>query len=217
MMGENRYFQEALSDFTYETASGGAIRHLVDSGYTVRRIVERLDFPASYDRVQKTVWEHLLRQKTILPERPGSGGGKESVRYVREYDRYGKASFRRVVVKEDEESVTDWTIQTLDSRKTADDLFILLQDKLDANGVGYAYVSFDFGLMLRMEPERYETMLSALEKQQKEYVAGLPWEEQRIYHKMNACGMDILMQLYRAGQYQGECFFLKTREILQVG
>ncbi|HBA48125.1 MAG TPA: hypothetical protein DCZ91_10080, partial [Lachnospiraceae bacterium] len=78
-MGENRYFQKALSDFTYETASGGAIRHLVDSGYTVRQIAEQLDFPTPYERVQKTVWEHLLGQKTILSEKPGSGEGKESV------------------------------------------------------------------------------------------------------------------------------------------
>ena len=34
-MSENRYFQKALSDFTYDAASGGAIRHLTDTGYTV--------------------------------------------------------------------------------------------------------------------------------------------------------------------------------------
>lgn len=216
-MGENRYFQKALSDFTYETASGGAIRHLADSGYTVRQITEHLDFPTPYERVQKAVWAHLLGQKTILSEKPGSGEGKESVRYVREYDRYGKASFRRVVVREDVESVAEWTIQTLNGRKTAEELFTLLQGKLEANGVEYAYVSFDFGMMFRKDPSRYEAMLSALEEQQKDYVTGLPWEGRRVYHKMNIWGVDILVQLYRAEQYQGECFFLKTKEILRVG
>lgn len=216
-MGENRYFQKALSDFTYETASGGAIRHLADSGYTVQQIAEQLDFPTPYERVQKTVWEHLLGQKTILSEKPGSGEGKESVHYVREYDRYGKASFRRVVVREDGESVADWTVQALESGKTAEELFTLLQGKLDANCAEYAYASFDFGLTLRKNPAQYEAMLSALEDLQKEYVTGLPWEGRQVYHKMNTWGMDILMQLYRAGQYQGECFFLKTKEILQIG
>lgn len=37
-------FQSALSDFTYDVACGGAIRHLADLGYTVHQITERLDF-----------------------------------------------------------------------------------------------------------------------------------------------------------------------------
>lgn len=217
-MGGNRYFQKALSDFTYETASGGAIRHLADSGYTVRQIVEKLDFPTPYERVRKAVWEHLLRQGTILLEKPGRSGQKESVRYVREYDRYGKASFRRVVVQEEGETVTDWSINTLGRKeKTAEELSALLRDKREANGQEHAYVSFDFGLELRKDPEQYGAMLSALEEDQKEYVSGLPWEEQRVYHKLNFRGMEILIQLYQAGQYHGECFFLKTGEILRIG
>lgn len=217
-MGGNRYFQKALSDFTYETASGGAIRHLADSGYTVRQIVEKLDFPTPYERVRKAVWEHLLRQGTILLEKPGRSGQKESVRYVREYDRYGKASFRRVVVQEEGETVTDWSINTLGRKeKTAEELSALLRDKREANGKEHAYVSFDFGLELRKDPEQYGAMLSALEEDQKEYVSGLPWEGQRVYHKLNFRGMEILIQLYQAGQYHGECFFLKTGEILRIG
>lgn len=217
-MGGNRYFQNALSDFTYETASGGAIRHLTGSGYTVRQIVEMLDFPTPYERIRKAVWEHLLRQGTILLERPGRSGQKESVRYVREYDQYGKASFRRVVVQEEEKTVTDWNIKALGKKeKTIEELFVLLRDKREANGQDQAFASFDFGLALRKDPEQYEAMLSALEEDQKEYVSGLPWEEQRVYHKLNFRGMEILIQLYQAGQYQGECFFLKTGEILRVG
>lgn len=215
-MGENRYFQKALSDFTYETASGGAIRHLADSGYTVRQIAEGLDFPTPYERVQKTVWEHLLGQKTILLEKPGSGEGKEAVHYVREYDRYGKASFRRVVVREDGESVADWTVHTLGERKTAEAFAALLQDKLNANNEEYAYTSLDFGIMLRKNPAQYEAMCSVLDDRQQEYVAGLPWKAQRVYHKLDPHGRNILEQLYGAGQYQGECFFLKTREILRI-
>lgn len=217
IMGENRYFQKALSDFTYEAASGGAIRHLADSGYTVRQIVENLDFPTSYERVQKAVWEHLLRQGTILLERPDRGGQKESVRYVREYDRYGKASFRRVAVQEEGATVKDWRIKILGRReKTTEEMFILLRDKRDANGQEYAFASFDLGLVRRRNPQQYEAMLSALEENQKEYVSGLPWEGQRVYHRLDFQGLAMLIQLYRAGQYQGECFFLKTGEILQI-
>ena len=217
-MGENRCFEKALSDFAYETASGGAIRHLADSGYTVRQIMEKLDFPTPYERVQKTVWEHLVRQGTILLEKPGRSGQKESVSYVREYDQYGKASFRRVVVQEEKEAVTDWSVKALGiQERSAEELFTLLRQKRDVNGQEHACASFDFGLVRKKDPEQYEAMLCALEGDQREYVSGLPWEERRVYHALNFRGMEILVQLYEAGQYQGKCYFLKTREILQVG
>lgn len=55
------YFQTALANFTFDVASGGAIRHLADLGYTVTQITKRLDFPTPYDRVQQTVWEYFLQ------------------------------------------------------------------------------------------------------------------------------------------------------------
>lgn len=36
---ENSYFNEALSNFAKDFAYGGAIRHLVDKGYTADRII----------------------------------------------------------------------------------------------------------------------------------------------------------------------------------
>ena len=104
-MSENRYFQKALSDFTYDAASGGAIRHLTDTGYTVKQIMETLTYPTPYERVQKTVWKHLLDTGTILLDIPGTEKQHEKITYVREYNKYGKASFRKVVEKqEDKES-----------------------------------------------------------------------------------------------------------------
>ena len=126
--------------------------------------------------------------------------------------------FRSIVVQEEGEKVTDWSIKALGSNEwTAEDLAVLLRHKRDANGQEHACVSFDFGLASRKEPEKYEAMLSALEEDQREYVSGLPWEGRRVYHKLNFRGMEMLIQLYEAGQYQGECYFLKTREILQIG
>ncbi len=96
-MAEKDYLREALTNFTQEAASGGAIRHLADLGYTVKQIQERLDFPTSCERVQRVVWERLLETGVILREEPGKPEVKETVSFVREYDRFGKASFRRVV------------------------------------------------------------------------------------------------------------------------
>ena len=53
-MAKPDYFKNALANFTFEAACGGAIRHLTDSGYSVTQIMERLQFPTSYDRVQKS-------------------------------------------------------------------------------------------------------------------------------------------------------------------
>ena len=95
-MAEQEYFKNALSDFTYEAASGGAIRHLADLGYTVKQISGQLSFPTPYERVQKTVWQRLLETGVLLAEEPGSGKRRSGGRaeYVIERDKYGRTSFR---------------------------------------------------------------------------------------------------------------------------
>ena len=98
-MAENDYFREALSGFTFEAAGGGAIRHLADLGCTVDEIEKQLLYPISHKKVQRTVWEHLVKKRIILLEEPGKSETPEKAEYVKEYDRYGKATFRRVVLQ----------------------------------------------------------------------------------------------------------------------
>lgn len=93
---ENKYFAEALSNFTHDMASGGAIRHLADKGYTVDEIAERLDFPTPVEKIREMVWKHYLNTGVIQLEDPTQAKA-EKVTYVKEYNSYGKASFRRVV------------------------------------------------------------------------------------------------------------------------
>ena len=99
-MQENSYFQKALADFTQEAASGGAIRHLADLGYTAEEIQRELAFPTPIPRIRRVVWEHLLDTGVVLREVPGTGAVREKVAYVREYDQYGKPSFRRVAASD---------------------------------------------------------------------------------------------------------------------
>lgn len=96
-MEENGYFRKALSAFTHDVASGGAIRHLTDLGYTARQIKEQLAFPTPYERVRETMREHLLDKKVLLEEEPGCGRGREQAEYVLEHDQYGRTSFRKVI------------------------------------------------------------------------------------------------------------------------
>lgn len=61
-MSEQDYFKNALSDFTFEAACGGAIRHLADLGYTVSQIKEQLAFPLPWKRCGKRYGSTCLTQ-----------------------------------------------------------------------------------------------------------------------------------------------------------
>lgn len=174
---EQTYFQRALSDFVFDMASGGAIRHLADLGYTVRQIQERLDFPTPYERIQKTVWKHLTDTGVIVPESQESGRTGEKVDYVREYDSYGRASFRRVAVPETA------------SRPSGPCLLCC------------------FGLLKDKDPERYGEVLRALEPEQAEYIEGLPWGMEKVFHRADRRMLGIYHALEKAGLSEGVCFF----------
>lgn len=215
-MAENRYFQKALSDFTFETACGGAIRHLADSGYTVKQIEEHLDYPAPHTRIQKTVWEQLLARGIILKERPGSGLRREKAVYVKEYDTFGKTSFRRVIVHEEDGDAIHWKEPVpYSGARTVEMLLQVLRKRIAENGENDAYASLDFGLMTG-EPGKYEAALAVLPEGAGEYVSGLPWEKMRVYHKLDIRIMEIIAYLYEAELYQGECCFTGTKTILRL-
>ena len=209
-MSEQSFFQNALSNFTHEVASGGAIRHLTDLGYTVKQISERLDFPTPFERVQCQVWEHLLETEVILTAEPGSSH-REKADYVREYDKYGRASFRRVVTASPEVSVVHWRDMEMDGREK-ETVRSLLEKKIAENGEKHSYVACEFGLLARRDPQQFQMLLQVLDERQKEYVEGLPWEGKRVYHRLDPRMLEIVLQLSVNGQWQGQCFFLKTCE-----
>ena len=103
-MSEQSYFQNALSNFTHEAASGGAIRHLTDLGYTTKQIVEQLDYPVSFERVSRAVTDYFLEQGILRQEPPEDTERKEIYTYVQEQGKFGKISYRRVLQSEEEEN-----------------------------------------------------------------------------------------------------------------
>ncbi len=56
------YFEESLSNFVRDFAYGSAIRHLVDRGYTVDRIIREFHYPLSRESIEKIVNEHQNKQ-----------------------------------------------------------------------------------------------------------------------------------------------------------
>ncbi len=94
---KNKYFQSALSDFVHDFASGGAISHLADLGYTVTEIMEKLSFPTPKERVVRAVWKHYLEKGIIVLHKPQENETLRQVRYVEEHGAYGRVSLRQVV------------------------------------------------------------------------------------------------------------------------
>ena len=205
-MPEPDYFKNALSNFTFEAACGGAIRHLADLGFSVAQIMEKLQFPTSYERVQKAVWEHLINTGVILPAQPGSGMAAPKAEFIKEYDKYGKVSFRKISVP----TAQIEPIHFLEVRiHPACDLVSLLQEKYRKNGQDASYASCDFVL----EKDSFLTKcLPLLDKKQKEYLTGLPWPGQVCYHRLDQRMLEIVIRLYQGGSYRGSCFFLKSKE-----
>ena len=99
-MSKENYFQKALSNFTFEVASDGAIRHLAGHGYTVPQISKKLNFPTPYERIQRIVWESMLDNRILLLEEPGNAGIHKKISYIQDRDSYGRTSFRQVIVSE---------------------------------------------------------------------------------------------------------------------
>lgn len=168
-------FRQALSDFTFDVASGGAIRHLTDLGYTVKQIQEQLDFPTPIARIQEGVWKRLVDTGVILLEEPRRQALKEKVNYIREYDSYGKASFRRIV-------------ETNPQPETAE-----------------AFLVCEFGLLRYRDGEKYKKVLGALDERQAEYIDGLLWPLRQVWHRADERMLEIERRLRAAGLEQGAC------------
>lgn len=219
-MSEQSFFHNALGNFTFEVASGGAIRHLTDLGYTVKQIYERLDFPTPMERIQSQVWERLLETGVILTDEPGSIR-RETADYVREYDRYGKASFRRVARSSAAPTVVNWQEHNIlcPSRPDPDALSRLrsfLVKLIGKNGEDNSYAACPFGPFAGRDPEACQALLGMLDTDQREYVEGLLWEaappSRPVYHRLNPRMLEIVLRLYSRDSWQGDCCFTGTRE-----
>lgn len=205
-MSEPEYFKNALSSFTFETACGGAIRHLADLGYTVKQITKQLDFPTSYGQVQKTVWTRLVDTGVICLSQPGSGNIPEKTEFVKEYDKYGKVSFRKVNLP----SPIREPVRFKESHfNPKDDFASFLMEKCSQNRQDNSYVSCNWGLLKEIQ---LQECLQVLDEKQQEYLAGLPWVKQLCYHRLDLRMQEIMIRLYENKKYQGTCFFLETKE-----
>ena len=65
-MNTSDYFNNALHDMVFENACGAAIRRLADMSFPISYIHKELDYPISFERVQRYVWRYYIEKKILL-------------------------------------------------------------------------------------------------------------------------------------------------------
>ena len=215
MMSEQEYFKSALSDFTHEAASGGAIRHLADLGYTARQITEKLTYPTPYERVRKTLWKHLIDTGVVLTQEPGKGQPRGKATYTVAHGKYGRASFRLEQTPGGDPEPIRWKMRSYSEDKNGS-LAVYLADKCSECGEEQAYISCDFGLRIKRNQEEFAAVMQVLNERQKEYISGLLWEERLCYHRLDGRMREIVVRLHANGCYHGYCYFLKCGEKVEI-
>ncbi len=178
---KQKYFEEALSDFVHDVASGRAIRHLVSSGYTTDQIMQRLDFPTPRERVEQTVYRCMTESGTLLESLP--------------------------VPEENMETVF------LKDAKPAQ-LAALLSEYLGADGEEFSYVSCPFGTIRRDREIRLARMMACLTAREREYLLGIPWKMQIMYHRLNSRMWEISLQMAVHSDAEMKFYFLKSKKIV---
>lgn len=188
---EDKYFKQALSDFTIEFASGDAIRSLSDKGYSVKKIKSKLDFPTPEERIREIVWKHYLENKTVCLENPKETSSVENYTIKKVYDNYGRPSFKQVRVDADEEKPSFRQVGV----KGDEEVSSFKQTGVKADEETKVYVECDFGKRLYKNKDDFIKSLSVLDEEEKDYILGLPWPLTNVWHVKNEHFARIISKL----------------------
>ena len=208
---ENNFFYDALHNFIFEEAGGGAVRHLADRGCTAKQILESLTFPLSYEKVREALTKHLLACGVLLRERPGTGKEQEKAEFVREYDKFGKPSFRKIALSNPENGAGaaggagKWKemdfAEFLSLYQKRTDILKLPGQTERREAEKNIYISCEFGA------DKGEELLSALSKTEREYVEGILWTKKTMYHLLDRRMFEIAVKLREKGLPVGKVYF----------
>ncbi len=176
-MNNSDYFNKALHDMVFENACGAAIRRLADMSMPVSNINKQLDYPISFERVQRYVWQYYLDNKTLLYLSNKTNYREENgyiiitepcktKTFVKEQGAYGKITYRQVIIE---------------SGKSNDNKAINSSPGNESD----KYIACNFGIIKRKNPDEYKKLLNKLDSNDSAYIDDLPWENKIIYHRMN--------------------------------
>lgn len=153
------YFNRAVGNFMHEMSGAGAIRHMADQGYSVRQIMERLDYPTPQRRVEETVLKHMLKQGILLEQLPD-------------------VKYRRIDIP------YPW-----DRKQLSEAVYL----RKEQNGEECSYV-----LLPIADLKKDSGLLSCLNDREREYLDGLPWEGDAVYHRLTGRMYEIAVELSMA-------------------
>ncbi|MCM1156277.1 MAG: hypothetical protein NC314_11625 [Roseburia sp.] len=172
--GKKGYFEEALSDFVFDAAAGGAIRHLVDRGFSVEQIMTQLSYPAPRARVEKAVYRHLQESGILMAKLPMEEGRMQAL-----------------------------FLQDKNNGKMAEAIAANIAEYGEEN----SYMECPFGMWRKTGLDKQEQFLSCLSVREREYIAGIRWEYDIMYHRLNDRMREIGMKLVSHTKWEWGFYF----------
>ena len=172
------YFQAALSDFMFDVAAGGAIRHLTDRGHSVEQIMKELDYPVARSKVEKAVYRHLVESGILMSKLPAES-----------------------------EKIRVHHLQT-DAEKDRNKFKTSLVKHIEKYGEKNSYMECPFGLWMKDDEKKLNQVMTVLSSREKEYILGIKWEHCMMYHRLNDRMREIAMKLVTYAGEEWKFFFV---------
>lgn len=168
------YFEAALSDFVFDVAAGGAIRHLADRGHSVEQIMGELTYPVPRAKVEKAFYRHLLETGILLKHLPDE---KEERQILLLSEKKGKKMPEAIVAH------------------------------IAKYGEENSYMECPFGAWKKQEEKNREQFLSCLSLREREYILGISWEQNVMYHRLNDRMREIGIKLVSHTKWEWGFYF----------
>lgn len=176
--GKTGYFEAALSDFVFDVAAGGAIRHLVDRGYSVEQMMKELDYPVPRAKVEKAAYRYMTESGILLSELPIEA----ETLHIHFLQEKAKERFPEKLVK-----------------------------RLEESGEDNSYVECPFGAWMKKDEKKLQQVMSCLTNREREYILGIRWEQDIMYHRLNSRMREIAMKLVMRTEEEWRfCFLCKS-------
>lgn len=177
--GRKEYFEAALSDFVFDVAAGGAIRHLTDRGHSVEQIMGELDYPVPRARVEKAVYRHLTQSGILLSALP-AGTIERQICLFQEKE-IGKML----------QALAKW---------------------IEEYGEENSYMECPFGQWIRKDEKKLSGIIACLSSREQEYIRGILWEQDVMYHRLNGRMREIGMKLAMHTKEAWKFYLLKKTD-----
>lgn len=175
------YFEAALSDFMFDVAAGGAIRHLTDRGHSVEQIMKELDYPVPRPKVEKAVYRHLAESGILRANLPA-----------------------------EDEKIKIYILQTggeSDKNKFLNELCKRIEKYGDKN----SYIECPFGIWKRNDEKKLQQVIACLTSREREYILGIRWEPCLMYHGLNDRMREIGMKLAVSTEEEWKFLFMQPK------